>query len=149
MAYYYLSQNWDIYKVIGRRVRKIYDHKTNAETLKELYSVFNKNGNTYANISIPMIRRVFPELITHEIVSIQPMTGPIGAVFYSSSEIEPSFVCRKHDRHAPGFKRKLRNKIRAHRKDVMRIEIFRAQIQTRFESNKFYDVIFELSMKNL
>ncbi len=30
-------------------------------------------------ILIPMIRRTFPELITNEIVGVQPMAGPVGA----------------------------------------------------------------------
>jgi len=46
------------------------------------------NGDTYANgdyrlpkVLIPMIRRTFPELITNEIVGVQPMTGPVGLAF--------------------------------------------------------------------
>jgi hypothetical protein len=31
---------------------------------------------------IPMIRRVSPELIAKELVSVQPMSGPTGQVFY-------------------------------------------------------------------
>ena len=32
-------------------------------------------------ILIPMIRRTFPELISHEIVGVQPMGGPVGLAF--------------------------------------------------------------------
>ena len=32
-------------------------------------------------VLIPMIRRTFPELITNEIVGVQPMSGPVGLVF--------------------------------------------------------------------
>ena len=46
------------------------------------------NGDVYANgdarlpkILIPMIRRTFPELITNEIVGVQPMGGPVGLAF--------------------------------------------------------------------
>jgi Major capsid protein Gp23 len=46
------------------------------------------NSDTYANgdyrlpkVLIPMIRRTFPELITNEIVGVQPMTGPVGLAF--------------------------------------------------------------------
>ena len=55
---------------------------------------FNPNGNvinstdSYANgdarlpkILIPMIRRTFPELISNEIVGVQPMSGPVGLAF--------------------------------------------------------------------
>jgi hypothetical protein len=32
-------------------------------------------------VLIPMIRRTFPELITNEIVGVQPMSGPVGLAF--------------------------------------------------------------------
>jgi len=45
-------------------------------------------GDNYATgdqrlpkILIPMIRRTFPELITNELVGVQPMTGPVGLAF--------------------------------------------------------------------
>ena len=45
-------------------------------------------SDTYASgdarlpkILIPMIRRTFPELITNEIVGVQPMSGPVGLAF--------------------------------------------------------------------
>jgi hypothetical protein len=46
------------------------------------------NADTYATgdarlpkVLIPMLRRTFPELITNEIVGVQPMTGPVGLAF--------------------------------------------------------------------
>ena len=46
------------------------------------------SSDTYASsdqrlpkILIPMIRRTFPELITNEIVGVQPMSGPVGLAF--------------------------------------------------------------------
>ena len=46
------------------------------------------SGDTYASgdsrlpkILIPMIRRTFPELISNEIVGVQPMSGPVGLAF--------------------------------------------------------------------
>jgi hypothetical protein len=46
------------------------------------------NRDTYATgdarlpkVLIPMLRRTFPELITNEIVGVQPMTGPVGLAF--------------------------------------------------------------------
>jgi hypothetical protein len=46
------------------------------------------NGDNYAagdnrlpKILIPMIRRTFPELISNEIVGVQPMGGPVGLAF--------------------------------------------------------------------
>ena len=49
---------------------------------------FPANNDFYAKgdarlpkILIPMIRRTFPELITNEIVGVQPMSGPVGLAF--------------------------------------------------------------------
>ena len=46
------------------------------------------DGDNYAandarlpKILIPMIRRTFPELITNELVGVQPMSGPVGLAF--------------------------------------------------------------------
>ena len=48
----------------------------------------SQNDSAYAagdarlpKILIPMIRRTFPELITNEIVGVQPMSGPVGLAF--------------------------------------------------------------------
>lgn len=48
----------------------------------------SQNDSAYAQgdarlpkILIPMIRRTFPELITNEIVGVQPMSGPVGLAF--------------------------------------------------------------------
>jgi len=58
------------------------------------------NSDSYATgdarlpkILIPMIRRTFPELISNEIVGVQPMSGPVGLAFalrykYSDTTIE-------------------------------------------------------------
>jgi hypothetical protein len=35
----------------------------------------------FHKLAIPMVRRTFPELIAHEIVGVQPMTGPVGLAF--------------------------------------------------------------------
>ena len=43
---------------------------------------FYANGDArLPKILIPMIRRTFPELITNEIVGVQPMSGPVGLAF--------------------------------------------------------------------
>jgi len=38
--------------------------------------------DSYAQTIFPVLMNVFPNLIAHELVSVQPMAGPIGAVFY-------------------------------------------------------------------
>jgi hypothetical protein len=60
------------------------------------------SGDRYAQgdarlpkVLIPMIRRTFPELITNEIVGVQPMTGPVGLAFA---------MRYKYDAEALGYK---------------------------------------------
>jgi len=55
------------------------------------------SGDRYAagdarlpKVLIPMIRRTFPELITNEIVGVQPMTGPVGLAFAMRYKYEDS-----------------------------------------------------------
>lgn len=55
------------------------------------------SGDRYAQgdarlpkVLIPMIRRTFPELITNEIVGVQPMTGPVGLAFAMRYKYEGS-----------------------------------------------------------
>lgn len=40
------------------------------------------NSAPFIKYTFPLLRRVFPSLIAPEIVSVQPMTAPVGAVFY-------------------------------------------------------------------
>ena len=42
---------------------------------------YAQNDFRLPKVLIPMIRRTFPELITNEIVGVQPMTGPVGLAF--------------------------------------------------------------------
>ena len=35
----------------------------------------------FHNIAVPMVRRTFPELLAHDLVGVQPMTGPVGLAF--------------------------------------------------------------------
>lgn len=41
-----------------------------------------QNVGSFTKFIFPVLRRVFPNLIANEIVSVQPMTAPIGAIFY-------------------------------------------------------------------
>lgn len=40
------------------------------------------NVGSFLKFVFPVLRRVFPTLIANEIVSVQPMTAPIGGIFY-------------------------------------------------------------------
>ena len=42
---------------------------------------YASGDNRLPKILIPMIRRTFPELISNEIVGVQPMSGPVGLAF--------------------------------------------------------------------
>ena len=59
----------------------------------------SQNDNAYApgdarlpKILIPMIRRTFPELITNEIVGVQPMSGPVGLAFALRYKYESTYL---------------------------------------------------------
>ena len=41
---------------------------------------YSTSGDFY-KIAVPMVRRTFPELVAHEIVGVQPLTGPVGLAF--------------------------------------------------------------------
>src|SRR3954468_11880905 len=36
----------------------------------------------FKRISIPLVRRIYPQLISNKIVSVQPLLGPTGLVYY-------------------------------------------------------------------
>ena len=141
MAYYYIAQNWDIYKTVGSRyVKKIYTH--NRVNLKNMFKI----GDGLPKVTIPMIQRVFPQLIANDIVGIQPMSGPpVGSIFFTHRKSRKE----KHVRREIGYKRKRRNRHYQVKRNIIRIELFRAQIKTRFETNDFNLVIFEMSIHNL
>jgi hypothetical protein len=59
------------------------------------------SGDNYAagdarlpKILIPMIRRTFPELITNELVGVQPMSGPVGLAFALRYKYESEGLAR-------------------------------------------------------
>lgn len=44
-------------------------------------AAYAQNDARLPKILIPMIRRTFPELLTNELVGVQPMSGPVGLAF--------------------------------------------------------------------
>lgn len=64
----------------------------NAETI----AAFEKGrqlGNT--EFTLPLLREVFPKLIAEDLVSVQPMTGPIAKAFpklYEQAEFIEEFI---------------------------------------------------------
>jgi hypothetical protein len=45
-------------------------------------SMLGGNGENWAGIALPLVRRVFAEIVAKEFVSVQPMSMPSGLVFY-------------------------------------------------------------------
>ncbi len=42
----------------------------------------SQSAGGFTKYIFPVLRRVFPNLIAHDLVSVQPLTAPIGAIFY-------------------------------------------------------------------
>jgi hypothetical protein len=62
------------------------EHKYLTETGNYTQTGLNRNdgyatSGDFHQIAVPMVRRTFPELVAHEIVGVQPMTGPVGLAF--------------------------------------------------------------------
>ncbi len=65
------------------------NYAPNASTSSDSYATGDQR---LPKVLIPMIRRTFPELITNDIVGVQPMSGPVGLAFalryaYQSDEL--------------------------------------------------------------
>jgi len=55
----------------------------NEDSLNEAPTVSGAVGqNLIPKVLFPMIRRVFPKLISNDLVSVQPITGPQGVIYY-------------------------------------------------------------------
>jgi hypothetical protein len=64
---------------------------TNTNTPSQFSAdTYAKGDARLPKVLIPMIRRTFPELITNEIVGVQPMTGPVGLAFAMRYKYESS-----------------------------------------------------------
>jgi len=62
----------------GATVNSLYNPGTNTIDSGDNYATGDAR---LPKVLIPMIRRTFPELITNEIVGVQPMSGPVGLAF--------------------------------------------------------------------
>jgi hypothetical protein len=48
----------------------------------------------FSTITFPIVRRVFPQkMLIHDIVNVQPMTAPVGNIFFMDRT--PSFTWKK------------------------------------------------------
>lgn len=92
-----LSTKWKDILDEGRQIKNPKVRKATALMLENQLNYLNEAGNystvgrnlaggystsgDFQQIAIPMVRRTFPELIAHDIVGVQPMTGPVGLAF--------------------------------------------------------------------
>lgn len=62
-------------------------HNMMMETTGYATGADSLGANTYSTsgmfhkIAVPMVRRTFPELVAHQLVGVQPLTGPVGLAF--------------------------------------------------------------------
>lgn len=72
-------QKWVMAQLFENQLGEIKQFKE-----KHLIGEDTTTANTapFIKYTFPLLRRVFPSLIAPEIVSVQPMSGPVGAVFY-------------------------------------------------------------------
>ena len=62
--------------------------RSNTAVLLESQRLMNEQSTDtgdvaqFKRISIPLVRRIYPQLIANKIVSVQPLLGPTGLVYY-------------------------------------------------------------------
>ncbi len=90
-----LIEKWKAVLTEGNKIRSQKILKSTAVMLENEYKYLNEAGNwsevgrgspyaisgDFHQIAVPMVRRTFPELIAHDIVGVQPLTGPVGLAF--------------------------------------------------------------------
>jgi len=94
-----LMQKWEEVLNEGNEIRNTNVRKSTAIMLENQHN-WLQEATTYAypndsfgtkagyptsgifhKIAVPMVRRTFPELVAHDLVGVQPMTGPVGLAF--------------------------------------------------------------------
>jgi len=92
-----LIEKWNDVLNEGNKIKSRKVLKSTAVMLENEYKYLTEAGNytqtgltrsagysgsgDFFQIAVPMVRRTFPELIAHEIVGVQPLTGPVGLAF--------------------------------------------------------------------
>lgn len=76
-------QGWGLLEGIKDK----WDQKTTAVLLENQKLINEASTDTgdiaqFKRISIPLVRRIYPQLIANKIVSVQPLLGPTGLVYY-------------------------------------------------------------------
>jgi hypothetical protein len=63
---------------------------------------YASNDARLPKILIPMIRRTFPELLTNELVGVQPMSGPVGLAFALRYKYSDKMLGETNSNHKDG-----------------------------------------------
>jgi len=58
------------------------------------YKVYRNSNSSFESVGIPMVRRVFSQMIAQDLVSVQPLAAPTGTLFFFD-EIERENVYKK------------------------------------------------------
>lgn len=70
-----------------RKIPKQWDRRVTATLLENQQLINEMSTDTgdvaqFKRISIPLVRRIYPQLIANKIVTVQPLLGPTGLVYY-------------------------------------------------------------------
>lgn len=81
-----LEQRWGHYGLL-KNIKSKWDRQNTAVILENQRLINEQSTDTgdiaqFKRISIPLVRRIFPQLIANKIVSVQPLLGPTGLVYY-------------------------------------------------------------------
>jgi len=79
-------QNLNVKKTTAIMLENEHNYLTEASTHAYPNDSFNSaagyaTSGFFHKIAVPMVRRTFPELVAHDLVGVQPLTGPVGLAF--------------------------------------------------------------------
>jgi hypothetical protein len=83
-----LEKRWSKWGLLeGKDLKTKWDRQTCAVLLENQKLINEQSTDTgdiaqFKRISIPLVRRIYPQLIANKIVSVQPLLGPTGLVYY-------------------------------------------------------------------
>jgi len=90
------QENWCLNEDITAGTGGAFGTHSNTGALGKSTDSYASGDARLPKILIPMIRRTFPELITNEIVGVQPMSGPVGLAFALRYKYGSEFLADSH-----------------------------------------------------
>lgn len=81
------ESKWKNWRVGINKIPKKWDRQSTSVLLENQFLVNEQSTDTgdiaqFKRISIPLVRRIYPQLIANKIVTVQPLLGPTGLVYY-------------------------------------------------------------------